>query len=162
MAQTNLRLGTAWISDDEAGNVSINLGGLLVQEAMTIGGVGISTDGNISSGVNTFIEMAPASNDMTLNGDITVIDSIAFPDILANNATGDHIAGEASLTGAGNVTVSTTKAKTDSVIIVSPKEVMSGILYIAGISDGSDFVVASTAGMSDNGKKFMWSIINIA
>ncbi|MBE2228246.1 MAG: hypothetical protein IAE93_12910 [Ignavibacteria bacterium] len=92
---------------------------------------------------------------------IVQIPSLQAGEILATNDAGDEICGTSTYTSLGGGVVSTTKAKTGSIIILTPHTTTpDGELFVDSISNGVSFTVGYT-GTTDP-QEFYWFIINPA
>jgi hypothetical protein len=77
-------------------------------------------------------------------------------------STGDaSIAGQATLGGGGGmITINTKAVASNSCIIATGREPITGFLYASNIINGTSFDIISSAGAADDGKKISWLIIN--
>lgn len=87
--------------------------------------------------------------------------SLIPENIIMPNGTVKDPAGEATLGIAGNVTVSSQLVETNSVILVTALEAMTGTLYVDNRTAGTSFDIVSSGGLADDGKKVSWLIINL-
>jgi len=89
-----------------------------------------------------------------------------IPELNGINLRDGEYAGQATLDASGLVTVTTNKVLSASKILLTLRAtgvepVPTGIIYISGITNGTDFQITSSAGAADVGVNVYWFIVNV-